>query len=74
MADHRPQPVFGSNSPNPGGRGQNVLYVGGNVKWLTAPTAGCDEDIYLNRGKKIAAGMDCDDTVLGSGEAGPGTE
>jgi hypothetical protein len=79
MADHRPRPVFGDNSPNHGGRGQNVLFVGGNVKWLTAPTIGpkvdCEpDDIYLNRVRNIAAGVDCDDTVLGPGEASPGRE
>ena len=56
MATIAPEAVFGSNSPNHGGRGQNVLYVGGNVKWLTAPTMptiGCEnDDIYLNRSQK----------------------
>jgi hypothetical protein len=75
MADHRPLPGVGTNSPNHGGLGQNVLYVGGNVKWHTTPSAGCpDDDIYLNRKGRIAAGLDCDDSVLGSGETTPGSE
>lgn len=75
MADHRPVPGVGTNSPNHGGIGQNVLYVGGNVKWHTTPAAGSqDDDIYLNRKGKIAAGVDCDDSVLGSGEATPGLD
>jgi hypothetical protein len=72
MADHRPLPEIGSNSPNHGGAGQNVLYIGGNVKWHTTPWAGCpDDDIYLNRNGKVAPGVDCDDAVLAPGEAGP---
>lgn len=75
MADHRPLSAIGSNSPNHGGRGQNVLYVGGNVNWLTSPSNGChDNDIYLNRTGKVAAGVDRDDAVLGPGEAQPGSE
>ncbi len=72
MADHRPLPEKGTNSPNHGGVGQNVLYVDGTVKWHVAPTVGVDDDIFLNRKGKIAAGVDCDDSVLAPGEAAPG--
>jgi hypothetical protein len=73
MADHRPLPELGTNSPNHGGLGQNVLYVDGAVRFLTSPAIGSqDDDIYLNRRGKIAAGLDCEDSVLAPGEAAPG--
>src|SRR5262249_38692393 len=34
----------GDNSDNHGGRGQNVLYVGGHVRWCVRPTVGVDND------------------------------
>jgi hypothetical protein len=53
--------------------GQNVLYMGGNVRYWTTPNAGIDDDdIYLNRDGKVAAGKDLFDTVLGTGNDEPG--
>jgi hypothetical protein len=72
MADHRPVECQTENSPNHGGQGQNVLYIGGNVRWCANPAAGRDGDnIYLNRDRKVQAGVSRDDTVLGSGDARP---
>lgn len=54
------------NSPNHNG-GQNVLYIGGYVRFVKQPEAGLESDhIYLNRLNRVAAGVDRDDTVLGA--------
>lgn len=53
-------------SPNHGGTGQNVLYIGGHVQWKTARTVGVNlDDIYVNKDNKVLAGKDRLDTVLG---------
>ena len=71
MAD-RPPRGMAEASPNHGGRGQNVLYIGGNVRWCRDRTAGVDrDDIYLSRNGEVAAGVDRTDTVLGPSEAAP---
>jgi hypothetical protein len=71
LADRLPCGVEG-NSPNHGGTGQNVLYVGGNVRWTTQRTCGVNgDDIYLNRNREVHAGLDRDDTVLGCSESSP---
>ena len=60
------------NSDNHGGRGQNVLFVGGNVRWCTLRTVGPDgDDIYLNKNNEIGAGLCREDVVLGVGDACP---
>jgi hypothetical protein len=60
------------NSDNHGGRGQNVLFVGGNVRWYTVRSVGPDgDDIYLNRNGEVGAGLCRDDVVLGVGDACP---
>ena len=57
-------PCCGAMSPH--ARGQNVLYVGGNVRFTTTAQAGYDGDhIYKNRIGQVAAGVDRTDTVLG---------
>jgi hypothetical protein len=62
----------GGNSPNHGGDGQNVLYVGGWVRWCARPTAGVGgDDIYLNRHNQVLAGVNRIDTVLGPSDARP---
>jgi hypothetical protein len=71
LADRPPRGVTGA-SPNHGGSGQNVLYIGGNVRWCRDRTAGVEQDdIYLNRNGDVAAGVDRTDTVLGPSEAAP---
>lgn len=70
MADHLP--CGAGNSPNHGGEGQNVLYVGGNVRWATQRNVGVGgDDIYLNRRQETHAGLDRNDTVLGCSDASP---
>jgi prepilin-type processing-associated H-X9-DG protein len=63
---HQPE----ANSPNHGGRGQNVLFTDGHVAFLTSRLIGPD-DIFLNKHRHVAAGVDPDDTVLGVSEARP---
>jgi len=71
LADAPPESGTGL-SPNHGGQGQNVLYIGGNVRWCTQRTVGvnCD-DIYLNQDGKLGTGRKWDDTVLGPSYATP---
>jgi hypothetical protein len=60
------------NSPNHGGAGQNVLYIGGQVRWCVEPTVGVDrDDIYRNLKNRVLAGEHQFDTVLGPSEAAP---
>ena len=43
------------NSPNHGGAGQNVLYIGGQVRWCAGPNVGVDrDDIYLNLKNRVS--------------------
>lgn len=60
------------NSANHGGSGQNVLYIGGNVRWCVNRTVGeAGDDIYVNKHNVLGAGEDRSDTVLGPGDAHP---
>ena len=71
LADQPPGGLTGA-SPNHGGRGQNVLYIGGHVRWCTERTVGVDlDDIYLNKKGQLLTGEDRVDTVLGPSEATP---
>ena len=55
-----------------GGAGQNVLYIGGNVRWCVQRTVGQDrDDIYVNKFNLLRAGEGRSDTVLGPGDARP---
>ena len=72
--DHEPvmsdRPALDHGAPGNStnhGQGQNVLYMGGHVRFCTSPDAGVDRDnIFLNKEGKVAAGVDRWDTVLGS--------
>ncbi len=56
------------NSKNHGGRGQNILFVGGDVRYSTLRTAGVNgDDVYTNWKKRVDAGLRRVDTVLGAG-------
>jgi hypothetical protein len=60
------------NSGNHGGAGQNVLYVGGNVRWCVLPTVGLDGDnIYVNHNFRVRAGVCRSDTVLAASDVRP---
>jgi hypothetical protein len=62
----------GENSGNHDGRGQNVLYVGGHVRWAVQPTVGEDRDhIYVNHLNRVGAGVCRVDSVLGASDARP---
>jgi hypothetical protein len=55
-----------ARASSPNHKGQNVLFLGGQVRFFREPTAGKDGDhIYLNRNGRVGAGVDRDDTVLG---------
>lgn len=61
-----------SNSTNHRGPGQNVLYVGGNVRWSTQPNVGLEQDhIFLSRNRKVQAGVQLSDSVLGTSGTTP---
>src|SRR5262249_49245460 len=65
-------PAGPGNRPNHGGSGQNVLYIGGNVRWCTSRTVGeAGDDIYVNKHNFLRAGEGRSDTVLGPGDARP---
>jgi hypothetical protein len=53
------------NSPNHMGRGQNVLFGDGAVRWFRTRKGGPrDPDIYLNNNHQAAPGVRVDDAVL----------
>jgi hypothetical protein len=56
-----------ANSPNHGGRGQNVLYLGGQCRYERTRSIDGD-DIFLNRRGKLAPGVDSRDSVLAPSE------
>ncbi|MFM7150862.1 MAG: anti-sigma factor family protein, partial [Gemmataceae bacterium] len=59
-------------SGNHSSRGQNVLYVGGNVRWAVQPTVGLEcDNIYVNRRNLVGAGLGRVDSVLAAGDCGP---
>jgi hypothetical protein len=58
------------NSKNHGGKGQNVLFISGAVRFVTTRTLGGD-DIYLNANRLLAPGLHEGDCVLGASDASP---
>jgi hypothetical protein len=57
---------------NHGGRGQNVLFEGGGVKFLTTTIApGTSDDIFINDDGQVAAGLNPNDSVLGASGTSP---
>jgi hypothetical protein len=75
LADQPPFTGRGSggegNSRNHGSRGQNVLFIDGSVRFVTARTVGPDDDIYLNDHHRVLAGVHSGDSVLGAFDASP---
>lgn len=60
------------NSDNHAGSGQNVLYVGGQVRWCVQPTVGMHLDhIYVNHLNRVNAGICLTDSVLGNSGSRP---
>ena len=71
MAD-RPRAAGQGNSPNHDGAGQNVLYIGGQVRWCVEPNVGVGrDDIYRNLQNRVLAGECRFDSVLGASDASP---
>jgi hypothetical protein len=76
LADRPPftsqNPVLNRNSWDHGGRGQNVLFISGTVKFITTRAVGVrGDDIYLNDHRQILAGVHPADCVLAPGDAAP---
>jgi len=71
VADRPPLEGLPGNSMNHGGAGQNVLFADGHVQFLTTRLFGAEDDIFLNRDGKLAAGRDAGDIVLGQSSARP---
>jgi prepilin-type processing-associated H-X9-DG protein len=71
MADRPPAEGIVQNSINHGGKGQNVLYADGHVRFLPRRTIGAADDIFVNGAGQVAAGIDASDVVLGYSSARP---
>ncbi len=71
VADRPPSEGSPGNSVNHGGAGQNVLFLDGHFAFVPGRTVGADDDIFLNRASRVAAGLDAQDIVLGSSAARP---
>jgi hypothetical protein len=57
--------VLDGNSPNHGGRGQNVLYSDGHVSWRRNRWISAnDRDLYLNEERLPAPGLHATDSVV----------
>lgn len=59
------------NSAAHQGRGQNVLFVGGDVRYMTSRLVTARDDIFLNKDRLIHAGVDEGDSVLAASDAAP---
>ncbi|MBI3411820.1 MAG: DUF1559 domain-containing protein [Planctomycetes bacterium] len=71
MSDGPPLNAGAGNSPNHRGDGQNVLFIDGSVGYYKTRNVGFDNDIFTNKAKQVAAGLDCLDIVLGRSLARP---
>ena len=57
--------IKAGNSPNHGGRGQNVLFGDGSVRWFRTRNAGPhDPDLFLNNDQQPRPGVHVSDSVL----------
>ena len=75
MADrpHRREEGVGwnrDNSPNHARRGQNVLHLDGSVQFIITRCLG-EDDLYLDRKRRVRAGQGPHDHVLGVSETTP---
>jgi hypothetical protein len=61
----------GRRSSNHGGRGQNVLYEDGHVKFITNLPTELPDDPFHNRDGFVAAGLDSNDSSLGCSQDRP---
>jgi hypothetical protein len=59
-------------SLNHGGRGQNVLFENGSVKFVTqSKPDGSNDDIFTNDAGQVAAGLQQNDSVVGASQSAP---
>jgi hypothetical protein len=57
--------ILGGNSSNHSGRGQNVLFSDGSVKWFRSRRVSpADPDLFLNNQSEVSPGLDARDSVL----------
>jgi hypothetical protein len=57
--------ILGGNSPNHAGRGQNVLFSDGSVRWLPGRRVSpSDDDLFLNNQRAPRPGLNERDSVL----------
>ena len=57
--------ICDGNSPNHGGKGQNVLFGDGSVRWFRTRMIGpTDPDLYLNNDRQPRPGVHVQDSVL----------
>ena len=73
LADRPPADPDGpDNSGSHGGRGQNVLTIGGSVRYVKSRRVGLNgDDIYVNLDQRVGAGLTSADTVLAASDASP---
>ena len=72
LADAPSDTQPGRASANHRGRGQNLLYEDGHVQFLMKlPSPDLTDDPFHNRDGRVAAGLDCDDAVLGASSDPP---
>jgi hypothetical protein len=72
LADAPSDTQPGRVSANHRGRGQNLLYEDGHVQFLMKlPSPDLTDDPFHNRDGRVAAGLDCDDAVLGTSSDPP---
>jgi hypothetical protein len=72
VADAPPLNPLHGNSPNHGGKGQNVLFLNGHFKFCPDRVKSFKgDDLYLNKKNKVGAGLDSEDNVVGQSQARP---
>lgn len=65
LIDAAGERVLDGNSPVHAGRGQNVLFCGGDARWVHTRQLGPhDDDLYLNQNDRVAPGINDHDAVL----------
>ena len=71
MADAPDNSLPGHQSPNHGGRGQNVLFEDGHVEFATSSLARSGDDIFANDDHLVSAGIHRDDSVIAPSGTAP---
>lgn len=72
MADSPSHALPSHQSRNHGGKGQNVLFEDGHVKFLPTPRPlDLGDDVFTNEEGRVAAGVHANDSVIGGSNASP---